>query len=91
MEAFAELFASNPDSYLDFLSSSGVILGLFWGLIFGLTCVVSVFLCIFIDEWFKDRKAKKSGKPTTEERLTLLEDKIDCIADIVISTSPEVK
>ena len=44
-----------------------------------------------VKRFFKDRKAKKSGKLTNEQRLELLEEKIDSLADIVISTSEEVK
>ena len=44
-----------------------------------------------IKSFINERKAKKSGKLTTDQRLELLESKIDSIADIVISSSEEVK
>ena len=91
VDIFVEAFASNPDAYSDFLMLSGCSIGIFIGLLGGSLLFVTVSLHEFCCDYFKERKAKKSGKLTNEQRLELLEEKIDSLADIVISTSEEVK
>ena len=74
----------------------------FGGAIFGfIVCLGLVLLgdlCDFVhasvplvSKFINDRKAKKSGKLTNEQHLELLEEKIDSLADIVISSSLEEK
>ena len=91
VDIFVEAFASNPDAYSDFLWESGCSLGIVIGLICGAFFFLVPIVLDFIHDYFKERKAKKSGKLTNEQRFELLESKIDSIADIVISSSEEVK
>ena len=80
--------------FVGYLVVAGAVVGFLISLI--VVILVDVFdivhaSCPLIKRFINDRKAKKSGKLTNEQRLELLEEKIDSLADIVISTSEEVK
>ena len=87
MELFYDLVTQYPEDVLTICCLAWMGFGLFIG------SSVSVLLgfCDTILCWLRERKAKKSGKLTNEQRLELLESKIDSLSDIVISSSPEVK
>ena len=91
VDIFVEAFASNPEAYSDFLMLSGSCFGIFLGLTSGALLFLVMSFLEFCADHFKNRKAKKSGKLTNEQHLELLEEKIDSLADIVISTSEEEK
>lgn len=94
------------DLWTNFVSADGLsTFYLFVGLVGIVAGVLITLLAVALSDIFEivhaavplvkrsinERKAKKSGKLTTEQRFELLESKIDSIADIVISTSEEVK
>ena len=96
---FSDMFnlLSGPDGFVFwsvFIMVAGLIFGFF-------LCVVMVLAGDLLDlvhaavplvrRSINECKSKKSGKLTNEQRLELIEQKLDCIADIVISSSPEVK
>lgn len=87
MEGIFDIIFQYPETAYELISMSYFGLGLFIG------CSVSILLGFFdtVLAWLRERKAKKSGKFTNEQRLELLESKIDSLADIVISSSPEEK
>ena len=91
MEGIYNIISSNPETAVDVLSWASLGVGTIIGCIFGLLGYVSIGLTDFLHVYFRDRKAKKSGKLTNEQRLELLEEKIDSLANIVISSSPEEK
>lgn len=91
MEALYNIISSNPETAVDVLSWASMAFGVFAGFFFGLVALTFFFLSDFVYDYYHDRKAKKSGKLTNDQRLELLEEKIDSLADIVISSSEEVK
>ena len=91
MEAVYNIISSNPETAVDVLSWASMGFGIFFGFFFGLVALISIFLSDFLYDYYHERKAKKSGKLTNAQRLELLEEKIDSLADIVISSSEEVK
>lgn len=90
-EAITNIFAQNPDQALDVLEWATFGSGIIIGCMFALVAYGFLILFHMWFNWLDDRKAKKSGKLTNEQRLELLEEKIDSLADIVISSSPEEK
>ena len=91
MEGIYNIISSNPETAVDVLSWASLGVGIIFGCTFGFLSFLSIALTDFLYDYFHDRKAKKSGKLTNEQRLELLESKIDSISDIVISSSPEEK
>ncbi len=104
MEATSQLTYSIYQLWSSFVSGDGFTLFsafcVFGGAIFGF--IICLGLVLFgdlcdivhsavplVSKFINDRKAKKSGKLTNAQRLELLEEKIDSLADIVISSSPE--
>lgn len=90
-EFITNTFAEHPDQVVDVLEWATFCSGLIVGTVIALCSIGFILLFDIWYSWYHDRKLKKSGKLTTEQRFELLESKIDSIADIVISTSPEVK
>ena len=80
--------------FVGFVAIGGLILGfLITSLIY---LVEDVFTVVheaspYFKRLFRDKRRKQSGKLTNEQRLELLEERIDSLADIVISSSEEVK
>lgn len=106
MEASSQLTDSIYQLWSSFVSGDGFTLfssfcvfgGAILGFIICLGLVLLADLCDIVhaavplvSRFINDRKAKKSGKLTNEQRLELLEEKIYSLADIVISSSPEEK
>lgn len=101
-----ELVQSVIDSWTNFVSADGFGLFGFTLVLVGFVggCFITLFVVLLFDlidivhaafplvrRFINDCKAKKSGKLTNEQRLELLEERIDSLADIVISSSEEVK
>ena len=97
MEASSQLTDSIYQLWSSFVSGDGFTLFssfcVFGGAILGfIICLDIVHAAVpLVSRFINDRKAKKSGKLTNEQRLELLEEKIYSLADIVISSSPEEK
>ena len=106
MEVSSQLTDSIYQLWSSFVSGDGFTLFsgflLFAGFVFGIFCCLLIVMLgdVFemlheavplVSRFIKDRKAKKAGKLTNEQRFELLEEKIDSLADIVISSSPEEK
>ena len=106
MEATSQLTDSVYQLWSSFVSADGFTFFssfcVFGGAILGFIICLGLFLlsdlCELIHAAFplvrryiNDRKVKKSGKLTNAQRLELLEEKIDSLADIVITSSPEDK
>lgn len=96
---FSDMFdlLSGPDGFVFwsvFIAVAGLIFGFF-------VCLVMVLAGDLMDivhaavpllrRSINERKSKKSGKLTNEQHLELIEQKLDCIADVVISSSPVFK